>query len=122
MSRPCMPAAPGSSGSARKWTGSSMGHAAVARGADGRRAKITELYREVVGAGRLDRLDDLVAPAYVPHVPEFRGIAPLESGRDALRARLSHLGRRSHRVARLIVDGDCGFAHVCWDGPPSAAG
>ena len=102
--------------------GSSMTVAAAPRGADARRAKIADLYREVIGGGRLERLERLAAPTYTPHVPAFRGVEALEPGLDALRARLRRIGRRSHRVVRPIVDGDWAFAHVHWEGPVSVAG
>ena len=87
-----------------------------------RRARITNLYSEVIGAGRLERLDELAAPAYTPYVPAFSGIEPLEAGLDALKARLRRAGCIPHRVVRTVIDEDCAFAHVRWDGAVPVAG
>lgn len=95
---------------------------AAPRGEYARKGRIADLYRDVIAAGRLERLAELAAAAYTPHVPAFRGIEQLESGLDALEARLRRVGRIPNRVVRLIVDGDWAFAHVHWDGPLSVAG
>ena len=94
----------------------------LARLANARKTRIADLYRDVIAAGRLERLDELAAPAYTPHVPAFTGIEPLEPGLDALRARLGRAGCIPHRVVRTVVDEDCAFAHVRWDGAVPVAG
>jgi hypothetical protein len=40
----------------------------LARLANARKTRIADLYRDVIAAGRLERLDELAAPAYTPHV------------------------------------------------------
>jgi predicted SnoaL-like aldol condensation-catalyzing enzyme len=83
---------------------------------------VAELYRDVLGGGRLDRLDALVAPAYVPHLPMFRSSPTLGHGIDALKTRLLKLGPMPNRVARIIADGDRVFAHVKYKGKIPVAG
>jgi len=94
----------------------------LARLANARKARVADLYRDVIAAGRLERLAELAASTYAPHVPAFRGIEPLEPGLDALEARLRRVGRIPNRVARIIVDGDWSFAHVQWEGAVPVAG
>ena len=82
---------------------------------------IREFYADILGEGRLRRLEALVAPTYAPHVPVFarKGLDP---GIEALRSRLAAFGSVAHRLARLIVDGDLVFAHVLYEGKPPLAG
>jgi predicted SnoaL-like aldol condensation-catalyzing enzyme len=82
---------------------------------------IREFYADILGAGRLGRLEALVAPTYEPHAPLFAR-NELDPGIEALRSRLAAFGRVAHRLARLIVDGDLAFAHVLYEGDPPLAG
>ena len=83
--------------------------------------RLEEFYRELLGAGALARLEEFVAPSYVPHVPVFASSGPTP-GIDALRARLAALGPVTHRLARLVVDGQLAFAHVLYGGTDPVAG
>jgi predicted SnoaL-like aldol condensation-catalyzing enzyme len=85
-------------------------------------ARIIRLYEQVVAKGDMAQLADLVTPAYQPRLPDFKGLGPLAPGADALRARLTALGRIPHRLVRVVADGDLVFAHVKYDEPvPMAA-
>ena len=79
-----------------------------------RTERIREFYAQILGAGRLGALTRFVTPAYVSHAPQFAGSTALAPGIDALRTRLETLGPVAHRVARVIVDGELAFAHLCY--------
>jgi predicted SnoaL-like aldol condensation-catalyzing enzyme len=84
--------------------------------------RIREFYADVLGEGRVGRLEALVAPSYVPHVPVFAARTAFDPGIEALRSRLAAFGRVSHRLARVIVDGEVAFAHVVYGDAKVVAG
>jgi predicted SnoaL-like aldol condensation-catalyzing enzyme len=76
----------------------------------------------VLGHGRWDQLEVLVAPGYRSHLPEFDASPRLPAGRDALAARLRSAGRVPNEIRRMIADGDLVYAHVKYPGTPTYAG
>ena len=85
-------------------------------------ASVAALHREVLGDGRLDLVDQLVASNYRPHLPGFSALPKLPPGRDALRMRLASMDTVSNQVHRMIADGDTVYAHIRYPGAPTYAG
>jgi predicted SnoaL-like aldol condensation-catalyzing enzyme len=83
---------------------------------------VARFHREVLGQGRWELLDGLVALDYRPQLPEFEGSPRLEAGRDALVARLESAGKVPNEIRRMIEDGDLVYAHVRYPGTPTYAG
>jgi predicted SnoaL-like aldol condensation-catalyzing enzyme len=85
-------------------------------------SRVRAFYADILGAGRLGRLDVHVAPGYLPHEPAFAVGSGLEPGTDALRQRLAAYGRVPHELARVTADGDLAFAHVRYEHEAPVAG
>ena len=83
---------------------------------------VTAFHRDVLGHGRWDLLETLVAPDYRPHLPEVDASPRLPTGRDALAARLQSAGSVPNEIRRMIADGDLVYAHVRYPGTPTYAG
>lgn len=73
------------------------------------------------GAG-LDRLRELVAPDYQPHLAAFVSPTALPAGIDALLARLRQVGSVPGRIRRTVADGELVFAHVEYSSVRPVAG
>jgi predicted SnoaL-like aldol condensation-catalyzing enzyme len=79
-------------------------------------------HREVLGEGRLARLETLVA-AGLPIAPAgISSVAGLPAGRRALAKRLQSTGGVPNEIKRIIADGDMVYAHVKYPGAPAFAG
>jgi MFS family permease len=83
---------------------------------------VKDFYGEVLSGARPERLVELVAPDYRPHLASFRVEPVLAAGSDALAARLRDVGPIEHRLVRLVADGELVFAHVKYPGPVPYAG
>jgi len=79
-------------------------------------------HREVLGEGRLARLETLVAPDYRSHLPVFQASPGLPAGRRALAKRLQSTGGVPNEIKRIIADGDMVYAHLKYPGAPAFAG
>lgn len=90
--------------------------------ANAKRAVIDTFYTDMLATGRFDGLEALFTPGYLAQVPAFKGIPSLPAGSEALRARLTRAGAVPHRLVRVLVDGDCAFAHVQYYGETPVAG
>src|SRR5262245_50515227 len=85
----------------------------------GRKTSVERFHRDVLGGGRWNLLENLVAPDYRPNLPELETSPRLAAGRDALAARLQSAGPVPNEIRRMIADGDLVYAHVRYPGSPT---
>lgn len=86
------------------------------------KARVLNLYRNVLAVGDARPLEDLVSPDYAPHCAPLADVPILDPGLDALRLRIQRREPAPHRVYRVVADGDLVFAQVRYDGPTAVAG
>lgn len=86
------------------------------------KARVFNLYRNVLAVGDARPLDDLVSPDYMPHCAPLADVPVLEPGLGALRSRIQGRGPTPHRLYRVVADGDLVFAQVRYTEGSAVAG
>jgi predicted SnoaL-like aldol condensation-catalyzing enzyme len=86
------------------------------------REAVRQFHQELLHEGRIELLDSLLAPDYLPHTAALKHLPQLAPGRAALRQRLLAAGTVRNVVKRIVVDGDHAYVHAHYCGAAQAAG